>query len=181
GRPIGWLLGVAGPHLPEAGAKLSRRFRAAQLRRGLAQSPAQAHFAWRQVGDGVIGLAGDLFKEVAQYDPADTFHSYYRRVRGASWLDRVLYVDSQTWLRDDILVKVDRASMAASLEYRAPFLDYRVVEFAARLPSRLKLRGWHTKVILKALARRFLPAEIVDRKKAGFNSPTVTWLRGPLR
>jgi len=180
-RPSAWVLGMLGPRLPEVGAKLSRRFRAAQLRRGLVRPPAQAHFAWRQVGDGTGVIGPDLQREAADYDPAEIFRFYHQRVRGADWLDRMLYVDCQTWLPDDILVKVDRASMAASLECRSPFLDYQVAEFAARLPRGLKMRGGHKKIILCRLARRYLPARIVDRKKAGFNSPTARWLRGPLR
>ena len=180
-RPAAWLLGVLGPRLPETGAKLSRRFRAAQLRRGLVQAPAQAHFAWRQVGESASVVAPDLLREAADYNPAGIFRFYHQRVRGADWLDRMLYVDCQTWLRDDILVKVDRASMATSLECRSPFLDYHVAEFAARLPPRLKLLGRQKKIVLRALARRYLPRYVVDRKKAGFNSPTASWLRGPLR
>jgi asparagine synthase (glutamine-hydrolysing) len=181
-RPAASLLRILGPRLLETGAKLSRRFRAAQLQHGLSQDAIAAHFAWRQVGTPQPGwFAEDLAQAVAGYDPIDAFRDYYARVRGADWLDRMLYVDCQTWLRDDILVKVDRASMAASLECRAPFLDYRVAEFAARLPRRFKLRGRQKKFVLRALARRFLPGAIVDRKKAGFNSPTADWLRGPLR
>src|SRR5439155_22546218 len=114
------------------------------------------------------------------YHPSDVFRYYYDEVRGADWLDRLLYVDSQTWLRDDVLVKVDRASMAASLECRCPFLDYRVVELAARLPRRFKLNKLQKKWGLRELARRQLPRSIVDRKKAGFNSPTDVWLQGNL-
>jgi asparagine synthase (glutamine-hydrolysing) len=180
-RPAAWLLGVLGPRLPELGAKLSRRFRAAQLRYGLTRSPAQAHFAWRQVGDCACLVAPELLREAVDYTSTEIFRFYHQRVRGADWLDRMLYVDCRTWLCDDILVKVDRASMAASLECRSPFLDYHVAEFAARLPRRLKLRGRQKKFVLRALARRYLPAGIVDRKKAGFNSPTASWLRGPLR
>jgi asparagine synthase (glutamine-hydrolysing) len=152
------------------------------LQHGLSQDAITAHFAWRQVATPQPGwFVGDLAQAAAGYDPIDVFRDYYVRVRGADWLDRMLYVDCQTWLRDDILVKVDRASMAASLECRAPFLDYRVAEFAARLPRRLKLRGRQKKIVLRKLARQFLPRAIVDRKKAGFNSPTAEWLRGPLR
>jgi asparagine synthase (glutamine-hydrolysing) len=130
----------------------------------------------------VYGLLAPALAEVARgYDPAEAFRVYHRRVEGADCLDRMLYVDCRTWLPDDILVKVDRATMAASLEARSPFLDHRLAEFAARLPRPLKLAGRRTKVLLKALARRDLPAALVDRRKAGFNSPTADWLRGPLR
>jgi len=183
-RPAAWALNWLGPWLPEGGAKLSRRFQAEQLRRGLERPSAEAHFLWRQVADP-RDLAGALAPDLAQaargYTPVDVFRAYHDRVRGADWLDRMLYVDCRTWLVDDILVKADRATMAASLECRSPFLDYRLAEFAARLPRRLKLQGGRTKVALKELARRHLPASIVERKKAGFNSPTADWLRGPLR
>jgi asparagine synthase (glutamine-hydrolysing) len=186
-RPIRWPvafgLRCVTPWLGERGAKLSRRFRAEQLRRGLGRPALEAHFTWRQVADpaDLLGrLAPDLLKAAAGYSPVHVFRDYYDRVRGADWLDRLLYVDCNTWLRDDILVKVDRASMAASLECRSPFLDYRVAEFAARLPRRLKLRGLRKKVALRRLASRFLPPAIVHRKKAGFNSPTADWLTGPL-
>jgi asparagine synthase (glutamine-hydrolysing) len=180
-RPASWLLRLIGPHLPENGAKLSRRFRATRLARGLARTASRAHCSWREVGDSTLALAPELCREVRDYHPAEAFRFYHERVRAAHWLDRMLYVDSRTWLPDDILVKVDRASMAASLECRSPFLDYRVAEFAARLPQRLKLRGRSKKIVVRSLARRYLPAEIVDRKKAGFNSPTAEWLRGSLR
>jgi asparagine synthase (glutamine-hydrolysing) len=169
---------------PERGAKLSRRFQLQQLARGLCCPEAEAHFLWRQVwqpGGHADCLEPDLRATARQYGPADVFRDHYARVRGADWLDRCLYVDCQTWLPDDILIKVDRASMAASLEVRSPFLDHRVVEYAARMPRRLKMRGLRTKVGLRTLARRHLPPAIVDRKKAGFNSPTTDWLRGPLR
>jgi asparagine synthase (glutamine-hydrolysing) len=180
-RPVSWLLCHMAPYLPEKGAKLSRRFRATQLARGLGQNAARAHCSWREVGDDGLALAPELRHEIRDYHPAQAFRFYHDRVRAAHWLDRMLYVDSRTWLPDDILVKVDRASMAASLECRSPFLDYRVAEFAARLPARLKLRGRNKKIVVRSLARRYLPAEIVDRKKAGFNSPTAEWLHGSLR
>lgn len=91
------------------------------------------------------------------------------------WFDQVYY------LPDDILMKIDRMSMAHSIEVRPPFLDHRLVEFANSLPSRLKVAGSHQKVILKALMRRKLPSAIIRRKKIGFDIPAHEWLRGPLR
>jgi asparagine synthase (glutamine-hydrolysing) len=77
-------------------------------------------------------------------------------------------------------VKVDRASMAHSLEARAPLLDHRLVEFAARLPVERKIDGSNTKVLLRAIAKRLMPAELVDRPKMGFGVPIATWFRGSL-
>ena len=99
-----------------------------------------------------------------------------------SGVDRVLFVDVATSLPGDLLVKMDIASMANSLETRSPFLDHEVVEFAARLPATLKLRhGVRQKYLLKRLARRLVPAENVDRSKMGFGVPVGSWLRGSLR
>ena len=87
----------------------------------------------------------------------------------------------RTYLPEDILAKTDRASMFNSLEVRAPFLDRRVVEFAAALPTRFKIAGGRRKVILKTLAKRYLPAAIVDRKKHGFAVPIGSLMRDLFR
>ncbi len=90
------------------------------------------------------------------------------------------YVDIKTWLADDLLVKADRMSMAHSLELRVPFLDHHLVEFAARLPERLKVRGGVTKYLLKKWADPLLPREIIHRPKKGFPVPVKSWFRGDL-
>ncbi|HZJ71420.1 MAG TPA: asparagine synthase C-terminal domain-containing protein, partial [Planctomycetota bacterium] len=96
-------------------------------------------------------------------------------------LDRMLDADLRLWLPDDLLMKVDKMSMAASIEARVPLLDHPLVEWAARLPDRFKVQGLEGKVLLKRLARRLLPHEVVDRPKVGFTVPLAPWFRGGLR
>ncbi len=100
---------------------------------------------------------------------------------GGDRLRRMLLHDLGGWLPDNLLERGDRMSMAASLELRPPFLDHRVVELAFRLPSRLKVRGLTRKWLVKEVARRYLPAQLVDRRKVGFRVPLQSWFRGELR
>jgi asparagine synthase (glutamine-hydrolysing) len=95
-------------------------------------------------------------------------------------IDRLLRTDLLTYLPEDLLVKVDRATMANSLEARAPLLDHKVVEFAARLPVDRKIVGSNTKALLRSIAKRLMPADLVDRPKMGFTIPLAGWFRGPL-
>lgn len=95
--------------------------------------------------------------------------------------ERFMYLDTVGYLRDDILVKIDRAAMAVSLETRAPFLDHRVAEFAWTLPLSAKIRGWQGKRILRDILDRYVPRALVDRPKTGFGIPIGQWLRGALR
>jgi asparagine synthase (glutamine-hydrolysing) len=109
----------------------------------------------------------------------DPFASARSRLEGRSLpdaLSELLYMDFTMYLQDDLLTKVDRATMLASLEARAPFLDHELAEFVAALPSRMKLRGLTTKAILREAVRKRLPAEVLERRKRGFNIPFSRWL-----
>jgi Asparagine synthase (glutamine-hydrolyzing) len=109
------------------------------------------------------------------------FRETYGRAADADSLNRMLYVDLKTWLPDDLLVKADKMTMAASLELRVPFLDHRVVEFAAQLPLDQKIRDGQSKHLLKQRMRGRLPDEILFAPKRGFPIPIAAWLRGSLR
>jgi asparagine synthase (glutamine-hydrolysing) len=123
----------------------------------------------------------DFRRDTRGYDPADITRNHYRNAGSDDHLSRILYTDIKTYLPGDILVKVDRMSMANSLETRAPLLDYRVVEYAAGIPSALKMRGKEKKHILKETFSRLLTKDILYRKKMGFSVPLAEWLRNEIR
>jgi len=108
-------------------------------------------------------------------------HELFSRVREQSMLNQMLYVDTKTWLPDDLLIKADKITMANSLELRVPLLDHRVLEFGATLPTEYKVKGLKTKRILKKAFDGRVPSEIIKRKKTGFPVPYGRWLNGELR
>jgi asparagine synthase (glutamine-hydrolysing) len=110
----------------------------------------------------------------------ETFLRWFRDVEGQPPLSQLLYVDSKTWLPDDLLLKADKMTMAASVELRVPFLDHKIVEFAASLPMRYKINKGIGKFILKKLMEKYLPKENIYRKKMGFTVPTKRWFAGDL-
>jgi asparagine synthase (glutamine-hydrolysing) len=121
-------------------------------------------------------LSPAVLEAIAGDDP---FGSARARLAGKNLpdsLSKLLYMDFTMYLQDDLLTKVDRATMLASLEARAPFLDHDLSQFAAGLPSGLKLRGKTTKDILRRTVRRRLPADVLKRRKRGFNIPFSKWL-----
>jgi asparagine synthase (glutamine-hydrolysing) len=105
----------------------------------------------------------------------------YAAADSPDFLERTQFADMETYLPDDLLVKVDIAAMVHSLEGRSPFLDHELAEFAARLPVGYKIRGRTSKYILRYAMRRHLPAPILRRGKQGFGMPVGAWFRGPLR
>ncbi len=115
------------------------------------------------------------------YDPIVVIEDHYRRSEAPDPLGRELYVDIKTYLVDDILTKVDRASMAVGLEVRVPLLDHKFMEFMAAIPSGLKLRDGRGKYLFKEAVRPVLGDDVVDRSKMGFSVPLGDWFRGPLR
>ena len=112
---------------------------------------------------------------------ASPTRSLFEHVDSQSPLNQMLYVDTKSWLPDDLLVKADKMTMATSVELRVPLLDYRVLEFAASLPEDFKVHGWSTKRVLKAALKEVVPKEIIKRKKTGFPVPYELWLRREMK
>ena len=168
---------------------MSLDFRLKQLFRGLSAEPALRHQAWigalrpERAARGARARArgaGSTTDVVYREPLAEAARAEALGVEAGS-VDEALRFYLGRYLADDILVKADRASMAASLEVRAPFLDTHVVEFAARLPWQTKLTLTRTKVVLKRALAELVPAEILARPKKGFGIPVAQWIRGPLR
>ena len=126
-------------------------------------------------------LTRDLQVAVKGYDPFQMFHDLYHRAKTTDHLSRIQYLDIKTYLVDDILVKVDRASMANSLEVRCPLLDHKFMELIARIPSNLKLNKGRGKYIFKKALTSVLPSEVLQRRKQGFAVPLAEWFRGELK
>lgn len=110
----------------------------------------------------------------------EVISTYYKKVEAVSDLNRMLYLDTKMWLPDDLLIKADKMTMAASVELRVPFLDHRLIEFAARLPVNFKVRNGETKYILKKVMEPYLPREVIYRTKKGFPVPAAAWFRNEL-
>jgi asparagine synthase (glutamine-hydrolysing) len=123
----------------------------------------------------------DLVRQLNGYDSLDVLRYHYDRAGTPDPLSRIQYVDIKTYLVDDILMKVDRASMAHSLEVRCPLLDHKLMELIAQIPSSLKLRNGQGKYIFKKSLKNILPPEVVNRRKKGFAMPVAEWFRGELK
>jgi asparagine synthase (glutamine-hydrolysing) len=126
-------------------------------------------------------LAGNVWMDGVCAPTGRVFAAQLENAGSASPLSRMLYVDTKLWLPDDLLARGDKMSMAASIEARVPLLDHKVVEFAASLPSHLKVRNLTRKYLLKKVAKKLLPPGIVHRKKQGFPIPISLWLRSDAR
>jgi len=152
--------------------------------KGISEVPERRYVRWICFFDNEMkdDLYTSSFKEqVKGMDSVDLTVNWYKKADGKTFIDKTLFVDVMSYLPEDLLVKVDIASMANSLEARSPLLDHHVMEFAASLPSDLKLRGIETKYLLKNTLIGVLPNEILYRKKMGFGVPIDVWFRKDLK
>ncbi len=122
----------------------------------------------------------EFLSKTSSMNSVDFLEKWYSKSNGTGVVDATMMTDQQTYLPDDLLVKVDIASMAVSLEARSPLLDHHVIEFAASLPENLKLRGTTPKYLLKKIAAKLVPPKAVYRRKMGFGVPVGNWFRADL-
>jgi asparagine synthase (glutamine-hydrolysing) len=161
-----------------------RIFRGKATFQNLSRSPIEAYFRSVSAVQSEVKeqlLHGDVQQQLRDYDSLDVLHTYYDKTDTTDPLSRIQYVDIKTYLPDDILVKVDRASMANSLEVRAPLLDHKLMELAATMPASIKIRGTNGKYILKKALEKFLPESTLYRKKMGFAVPIAHWFRTEIK
>ncbi len=166
-------------NLPVSDDKIGLEYKMKRFLEGALMSPARGHVYWN--GTFSDGEKESMVKQPLPCALQDILGELSAKPSAADDLAPYLWFDQKYYLADDILVKSDRMSMAHSVEVRPPFLDHRIVEFAATLPAAFKIRGTQQKFILKELMKDKLPAAILQRKKTGFDIPAHEWLRGPLR
>ncbi len=183
------LPGVITRRLPDLAGALPRVRRIKKILRTLPiPDPARRYAAWLEVFTRDMQaelLDQAILNGISGYDPAWQYpYYYYRQLKHGSvpdHLNRIMYVDFKTWLADTYMEKVDKATMAWSLEGRLPLLDHRLVELAYQIPARFKIKGMSTKVVLKRAVKDLLPPEVLTKPKHGFAVPTDPWFRGPLK
>ena len=170
--------------LPSSELKRGRVRSVKRFLRAASLPPVERYLQWVSVfnPEAKRELYTDEFRrETEGADVRRWLAPWFARANGAGVVDASLLADTMTYLPNDLLVKVDIASMAVSLEARSPFLDHHVIEFAARLPERLKLRGLTTKYILKRTLTKLLPPQNLSRSKMGFGVPVGHWFRGQMQ
>jgi asparagine synthase (glutamine-hydrolysing) len=177
------IFGPLGSWYPKLGWA-PRVFRAKSTFQSLARGPIDGYFHGMSCCPPDLKnqlLSEDVRKKMGGYDSAEVMRYHYDRADTTDHLSRIQYVDMKTYLVDDILVKVDRASMANSLEVRCPLLDHKLMELIAQMPSGLKLNNGRGKYIFKKSLEKVLPADILNRAKKGFSVPVAEWFRGELK
>ena len=170
--------------IPISATKRSRVGSAKRMLDAISQPRVDRYARWVSVFNDETKkpLYSDSFREQTMAaDPTGLLETWFKRANGIGILDAMLLTDQMTYLPNDLLVKVDIATMAVSLEARSPFLDHHVIEFAASLPQNLKARRLTTKYLLKKVLRKLLPSENLNRRKMGFGVPIGHWFRGKMQ
>ena len=178
---IGPLARAARPlveRLPSSSARASLDYRAKRFVRAAHLPPLERHHGWKEIFSPEARAALLEPDRRGSSDPLDVYRARYAETEGAEELARLQDVDLGIYLVDDLLVKTDRASMAHSLEARVPYLDPVVATLALALPTRLKVRGFSKKRLLRKAVAPLLPDSVVSGRKRGFSIPAAAWLRG---
>lgn len=178
------LAGRAAAKIPVSDEKIGLDYKITRMLQGSVLDPVQAHHFWNGTfspGSRRLLLNLEGRRRLKAGEPLELPQSLISPGNGVGYLNRFLWLDQLYYLPDDILYKSDRMSMAHSIEVRTPFLDHRIVEFAARLPENLKIRGGQLKFVLRELMKNRLPPSVLHRPKEGFDIPAHDWLRTVLR
>jgi asparagine synthase (glutamine-hydrolysing) len=169
--------------IPHSFGKIGLDEKIRRLLSGSGRGSNWGHYQWRIIFDDheLRKLFNpDLHFLINDASPFNDYEKFYNEADGLDLIDQSLYVDSKTWLVDDILFKSDRASMMHSQEARCPLLDFRIAERLAQVPVKNKMELFNLKKVLKGILHKKIPQELVQRKKRGFNAPLVDWLKEPL-
>jgi asparagine synthase (glutamine-hydrolysing) len=178
------LVAAAGRRLPERGEVSSPLNRARRMAGALALDPIERYASYVSLhgADRRAALYTPEYADlVGPVDALDVLRDPWEAASGEDVLDRLLEVDTLTYLPDDLIAKIDIATMAHALEARSPFLDHEMMELAASIPASLKARGTEKKWVLREAMRGWLPDDLLDRPKQGFSVPLSDWFRGELR
>ena len=169
--------------VPADRGKVSTHYKVRQFCEFAHLPPPQSHFSWRLLfaeDEKKAMLSSNINAQLGSHQTWNNFAAHYAELKGLPMLQQQAIVDLQTWLADDILYKADQASMAHTLEIRAPFLDYRLVEAAFAIPEKRKFTAFATKSLLRQKLATILPEPVLKRKKEGFGSPVSVWLENRL-
>jgi len=183
-EPLHSTLSFLGNLLPVSDANISFDFKVKKFLSGIGYPDGIRNYVWLgsfSFSDLPEVLSPEISNQFDKTRLVEEISAYEKDFPLKNRISLLQYLDLKLYLQESILVKVDRASMANSLEVRAPFLDHELVEFIMKLPSNLKLRGFTSKYLLKKAAESFLPREIIRRKKKGFGVPIARWVKGPLK
>lgn len=170
--------------LPEFQSRANPLRKAQRFLTAASLSPVQRYLRWVSAFDEQAKLnlySNDFRNQTAAFSTIGFLEPWFAKANGSGIVDASLLTDTMTYLPNDLLVKMDIASMTVSLEARSPFLDHHLMEFAASLPESLKLRGMTTKYLLKRVLKQFVPQENLTRAKMGFGVPIGHWFRGTMQ